>query len=77
MATGELDLAIRDFNKAIWLRPNKWVYYTNRGRLWDAKGNHDRAIADYSKAIVIDSKEVAAYINRGKAWHAKGKALPH
>ena len=53
---GELDLAIKDFNKAIELNPEYPYAYYNRGIAYADKGNTDQAIGDFSKAIELNSK---------------------
>ena len=46
--------AIRGCTAIIRLDPKFAFAYYNRGRAFEAKGNHDRAIADYNKAIKLD-----------------------
>jgi len=43
--------AIEYYTKAIVLNPNSIVAYTNRGSVYDDKGEPDKAIQDYNKVI--------------------------
>ena len=43
---GDFDKAIADYDQAIKLNSNGWMYY-NRGDAWAGKGDYDKAIADY------------------------------
>ena len=45
------DSAIASYNKAIALRPDKSMMYSNRGSAHYAMGHYNEAIADYTKAI--------------------------
>ena len=69
---GNLDEAIKDYNKAIRLNPNHAAAYNNRGFAWFNKGNLDEAIKDYNEAIRLDPNFARAYTNRGSAWSKKG-----
>ncbi len=68
---GELDLAIKDFDKAIELNPDYAEAYNNRGNVYDEKGDFDKAIVDFNIAINIKSDYAEAYINRGVAYGKK------
>jgi tetratricopeptide (TPR) repeat protein len=50
-ATGTLDLAIRDYDEAIALKPDSDISYASRAELHETKGDHDKAIADYTEVI--------------------------
>jgi tetratricopeptide (TPR) repeat protein len=67
----ELDLALRDYNKALRLNPMSAVTYLNRGTVWADKDDYDRAIVDYNEAVRIDRKYALAYNNRGHARQGK------
>jgi clan AA aspartic protease (TIGR02281 family) len=47
----DLDGAIADLSKAIEINQNNPQAYTERGGLWEIKGDYDRARADYSAAV--------------------------
>ena len=68
----ELDLAIKDFTKAIELKPDYALAYNNRGAVYRNKGEHDLAIEDCNKAIQLKSDYAFAYSNRGAAYRNKG-----
>jgi tetratricopeptide (TPR) repeat protein len=51
---GDIDLAIKDYSKAIELKPDYAVAYNNRGNAYKNKGDIDLAIADYRKALQIN-----------------------
>ena len=70
---GEYDLAIKDFTKAIDLKPDYAFAYNNRGAVYRNKGEHDFAIEDCNKAIQLKSDYAEAYSNRGAAYRNKGK----
>ena len=62
---GEYQRGIKDFNKAIELKPQLAGVYNNRGRAYDKLGNYQQAINDFNKAIHLDPKDAMAYISRG------------
>jgi len=69
--SGEHNLAIGDYTKALALYPHREGYF-NRGVEYSAQSTQAAAIADYSKAIEIDPKYAMAYYNRGNAYTAQG-----
>ena len=69
---GEHDLAIKDFDKAIELKPGYAFAYNNRGAVYRDKGEHDQAIEDCSKAIELKPDYAEPYSNRGAAYRNKG-----
>ena len=69
---GEIDLAIKDFTKAIELKPDYAFAYNNRGAVYRDKGEHDQAIEDCSKAIQLKPDYAEPYSNRGAAYRNKG-----
>ncbi|MDE0397841.1 MAG: tetratricopeptide repeat protein [Candidatus Poribacteria bacterium] len=64
----KLDLAIKDFDKAIELNPEFAEAYNNRGNAYDNKGDFDKAIVNFNTAIKFKSDFVEAYVNRGVAY---------
>ena len=68
----ELDLAIKDFTKAIKLKPNFALAYNNRGAVYRSQGKYDLAIEDCNKAIQLKSDYAEPYSNRGAAYRNKG-----
>ena len=71
--SGQYDLAIVDFNKALELDPAYAEAYSNRGLTYDSKGEYERAIKDYNIAIEINPDFAEAYNNRGLAYGENGK----
>ena len=69
----EIDLAIKDFDAAIELKPGFANAYGGRGYAYCAKGEYDRAIADYNTAIELKPNFAEAYNNRGLAYFAEGE----
>ncbi len=68
---GKLDLAIKDFDKAIELNPEFAEAYNNLGNAYDDKGDFDKAIVNFNTAVEIKSDFVDAYVNRGVAYGKK------
>ena len=69
---GEHDLAIKDFTKAIKLKPDYAFAYNNRGAVYRDKGEYDQAIKDCSQAIQLKPDYAEPYSNRGAAYRNKG-----
>ena len=65
---GKLDLAIKDFDKAIELNPEFAEAYNNLGNVYDDKGDFDKAIVNFNTAIKFKSDFVEAYVNSGVAY---------
>ena len=65
---GMYDLALRDYNKAIELKPDFATAYSNRGAARIYLGRYDLAYKDLSKAISLEPESVYAYFNRGLAY---------
>ena len=67
------DMAIRDFTRAIQLKPDLSVaFYYNLGNAYAMKGSFDEAVSNYDKAILMRPSYYPAYVNRGIAYAAKG-----
>ena len=71
--TGQYDLAIADFNRALELDPDYAEAYSNRGLTYDSKGEYERAIKDYNTAIELSPHFAEAYNNRGMAYAENGE----
>lgn len=65
---GKLDQAIKNYTKAIELKPDYAEAYYNRGFVYRMKQDYKRAIADYTKAIELKSDYADAYYRRSRAW---------
>ncbi len=57
--------AIKDFNKAIELKPGSASAYNNRGIVYANEKRFNEAIADFNKAVELNPKNAIAYNNRG------------
>ena len=75
---GRDSAAIRDFDKAIQLKPDHADAYFNRGNAKLDLEQYTAAINDYDKAIQLKPDLAEAYINRGvtkgllkRNWEAK------
>ena len=70
---GNLDLAMKDYNKAIALDSSNAQAYYNRGIVLDQLGQVQRAIEDYSAAIRLNHSFPAAFSNRGMLFAKMGR----
>ncbi len=73
--SGEYDLAIAMFDKAIELQPDYMDAHYNRGLAYMRKGEVDKALADYSGAIQFKRDYAEAYNNRGIAYQKKNEII--
>ena len=71
--SGDWQLAIEDFDKAIKLCLNDALAYVGRGVAYDELGQYLRAIEDYDKAIKLDPDFGVAYKSRGLAYRKLGQ----
>ncbi|HEX7980347.1 MAG TPA: tetratricopeptide repeat protein [Gemmatimonadaceae bacterium] len=67
---GENDRAIRDFDRAIALRPGLVVAWRNRGLAYRSKGDFERALADYDQATLLAPADARLYVDRGQVYLA-------
>jgi len=70
---GKYSRAIKDYDKAIKLKPDYAGAYNNRGIAYAELGEYDRAIKDYDKAIELNPDLAEAYGNRGVAYAKLGE----
>jgi tetratricopeptide (TPR) repeat protein len=68
---GELDLALRDYSKAIQLDSKNAAYWSNRGIVYRIKQEFTKAIADFDEAIRLSPKNYVVYTNRGNVYGSK------
>jgi tetratricopeptide (TPR) repeat protein len=72
--TGEFNLAIRDFDQAIRLKPEFAIAFFNRGRVYDQMNDMTaRAIQDYDRAIQLKPDYAAAFYRRGGVYTSLGQ----
>ena len=69
------EAAILAYDKAIGLKQDKAVAYSNRGAAKSELGRYEDAIADFDKAIDLDPYYAAAYSNRGVTKSESGDPL--
>jgi tetratricopeptide (TPR) repeat protein len=71
---GDLDRAIRSFDRAIAAEPDLALAYLNRGLAWQEKGDLARALADLNRAVARDRTGARAYYHRSLLYRARGDA---
>jgi len=64
----EYNKAIKDYHKAIELKPDDANVYNNRGNTYIELQDYNNAIKDYNKAIELNSNFSEAYNNRGFSY---------
>ena len=70
--TGDVKLALEDYNQVIEREPKLTEAYVNRGTLYLEQSNYDQAIQDYDQAINLEPKLTQIFISRGVAYYYKG-----
>ena len=73
MDKGEYAKAMSDVNEAIRLRPDVYLWYVSRGRLYDALKDFDHAIADFNESIRLNPRSPEGYYYRGLAREHHGE----
>lgn len=71
--SGDADLAIQEWSRAIELDPTNTMALTNRGTARGGKNDFDGALADFSAALAADPNYVDAYLNRANVYEKQGK----
>jgi len=67
---GDIESALKDFNKAISLNENFVEAYFHRGNLYSLKmGRADLAVKDYSKVIELEPNNYSAYSYRAMMYY--------
>ena len=69
---GDLDDAIKAYNKALSIKPDYADAYNNMGIALRDHGNLDDAITAYNKALLINPDYADAYNNMGNALNDQG-----
>ena len=69
---GSLDLAIKDYSRALSLNPVDVDAYYNRGNIYFDLGDLERAIQDYTDAIRLHPAHDFAYFNRANCYLRQG-----
>lgn len=65
---GDLEEALRGFNRAIAIDPKIALAYYNRGNVRFGLKDYPGAISDYSEAITLQRDFALAFMNRGSAY---------
>lgn len=73
--TGEVALALADFDKALSLDPEYAKAYANRGMLYSEIGEFALALADLDKALSLDPNDALIFLNRGCLYIALGDLI--
>lgn len=68
----DLNKSIAFYDKAIELKPNFAIAYSNRGNAHKNRGDLTSAIADCSRAIELNPSLELTYLVRGAAYRAQG-----
>jgi protein O-mannosyl-transferase len=76
MARGDAGRAIRDFDKAIDLKPGYAEAFSNRGVAHANAGNLDLAMADFDRAVELNPRDAEACRNRAVGRVTKGELVP-
>jgi Flp pilus assembly protein TadD len=63
----DYDRAIRDYNRAIKLRPDDPSLFEGRGLAHANRSNFELAVKDYDRAIQLDPADAKAFYRRGLA----------
>jgi predicted aspartyl protease/Flp pilus assembly protein TadD len=74
VARRELDLALKDCNQAIRMRPGSAGYLDSRGLTHLRMGDYDLAIADYDEAVRLQPRQAMSLYARGVAKAKKGSS---
>lgn len=66
---GNLEAALKDYDRAIALAPEWPMAYNNRGVTRKAKGDLQGALRDYTKALELRPAFALAYANRARVYN--------
>jgi tetratricopeptide (TPR) repeat protein len=69
---GDLDRAIRAFDRAIAAEPDLALAYLNRGLAYRQQGDLARALADLNRAVARDRTGARGYYHRSLLYRARG-----
>jgi tetratricopeptide (TPR) repeat protein len=76
LAKGDLQMAKRDYSRAILLDKNHLEAYYNRGLVFAKMNEYTQAIRDFDEAIRLNPADVDAYCNRGSSYFQLNKMDP-
>ena len=71
--TGKPEKALKDFNRAIDIDPNRADGYLGRANTLNTLGHFEKALIDYNRVIEMEPTLANAYVNRGIAHSQLGQ----
>ena len=72
-ASGQEQVALEDFDRAVELAPASWQYLHNRGVSRAMLGQKEEALADFNRTIELQPTFAKAYFNRGEMLYDLGQ----
>ena len=72
-ASGQLDLAVDAYKKAVFIKPDYAEAYYNMGNAFKEQRNLEEAVIAYNEAISIQPNYAKAYYNMGNVLREQGK----
>ncbi len=69
---GDFAAAVRDYSKAIGLKPDFGQAYNNRAIAYRSLGEPTRALEDFDRGIAAAPRDPELYYNRGNLWMDQG-----
>jgi tetratricopeptide (TPR) repeat protein len=73
LSKDDYEMAIKEYTKAIELKPNYHYIYMMRCEAYYKQKRFKLAIQDCSKAIELKSDNTTSYVNRGRSYAAIGE----
>lgn len=70
---GNYEVAIKNFDMALWCNPYHALAYYNRGVVYSRRQDYQRAIEDFTLSIKLDPSDSDAYTERGLVYIAMGE----
>ncbi|MBI4844391.1 MAG: tetratricopeptide repeat protein [Nitrospirae bacterium] len=70
---GKYEEALKDYNKAIEMRPSYFYAYNNRAVAYEYLGKNEEALRDYNNALALDPEYANAYFNRADFYEKRGE----
>lgn len=71
-STGQYELAVDDYTRAIRIAPKDALLYQNRANALREMGDYNAALEDIQKSIDLDPKSAGAWYVRGAIAEARG-----
>lgn len=73
MNEGNYEAAVRDYDRAIGLKPDRAALFNDRGVALEKVGEIHRAEEDYGRALELDPAVAAVRVNRGRVRYLLGR----